>query len=181
MRNEQINNKDIELIYDYPPMYQDILDYGMKPNPNTIYTYGKIIYFPFGGEENSTLPQDIVEHEKIHMIQQENDPDLWWGRYLVDKYFRLSQEVEAYAAQYQYLCKYQNNKEKQNKIALNLAGILAGPVYGDLIAKNYAVQLVKEFDYDKPFKKCPCGNLLPRKKQKFCSDACSRIYRNVKK
>lgn len=93
MLNNEIKNE-------YPPNYQLLVD-EFNPPKTTVFVYGDTIYNPSGDE----IPPDVVVHEKVHMKQQKEfaTPDLWYTKYIYDKSFRLEQEVEAYATQYQFL------------------------------------------------------------------------------
>jgi len=81
---------------------------------HVIVTYGQDIY------SRQNLPKALVAHEMIHIRQQKNKLYglWWWVKYLISADFRLSQELEAYRAQYQWVC----NNEKHNK-ALWLASM----------------------------------------------------------
>jgi len=85
---------------EYPPNYQLLVD-TFNPPSTTVFVYGDTIYNPSGDE----IPPDVVVHEEVHMRQQREyaSPDMWYAIYIHDKDFRLTQEVEAYAVQYQFL------------------------------------------------------------------------------
>src|SRR3990167_9098888 len=90
------NNDEVEVVNGYPPIWQKVINAGMKPDPYiVVVTYGKKIYIPSG----KGLSDELWEHEKTHVIQQGDKPDEWWDKYLVDPKFRLDQETEAYAKQ----------------------------------------------------------------------------------
>jgi signal transduction histidine kinase len=100
---EPLKDDEYEVINERPPIWDDVVNAGLKFNPNTtIFTYGRAIYNPAGID----IPDDLHVHECVHMDQQAKmagGPDAWWGRYLTDPWFRLSQEAEAYGAQFRYL------------------------------------------------------------------------------
>ena len=85
---------------EYPPNYQLLVD-TFNPPSTTVFVYGDTIYNPSGDK----IPPDVVVHEEVHMRQQREyaSPDMWYALYIHDKDFRLTQEVEAYAVQYQFL------------------------------------------------------------------------------
>lgn len=94
----------------------------------TIFTYGDTLYNP----DNLEIAQDLIVHESVHAEQQGHDDTvakLWWQRYLADPDFRLDQEAEAYAAQYDYLCTLHKDKNARYRILLRLTKMLAGPMY----------------------------------------------------
>ncbi len=74
---------------------------------HVIVTYGQDIY------SRQNLPKALVAHELTHTLQQKNKLYglWWWVKYLISADFRMSQELEAYRAQYQWVC----NNEKHNK------------------------------------------------------------------
>ena len=122
-----------------PPIYDKILQAGMQPSDNVIYAYGNVIYNPSG----KNITPDLIVHEETHCRQQGNDPDDWWDRYLDDGIFRIQQEVEAYANQYNFICKIQKDKNKRDKILRNMAMILSGPTYGSIIGSSAAYKMIK--------------------------------------
>ena len=122
-----------------PPIYDKILQAGMQPSDNVIYAYGNVIYNPSG----KNITPDLIVHEKTHCRQQGNDPNDWWDRYLDDGIFRIQQEVEAYANQYNFICKIQKDKNKRNKILRNMAIILSSITYGSIIGSSAAYKMIK--------------------------------------
>ena len=122
-----------------PPFFDKILAAGMRPTGSTVYTYGDTIYSPLGGE----IPGNLVIHEQVHSAQQGENPDAWWDRYLSDSYFRMDQEVEAYREQYLYLQKNIKDRERLHKILFELAGSLSSPIYGNMITREAAMNMIK--------------------------------------
>lgn len=88
-------NNPSKIINAYPPNYADILASGCKPDEKTLYPFGEVLYNPSGQD----IRPDILYHEHIHQIQQNNQPEIWWQKYLLDPLFRAEQEIEAYAKQ----------------------------------------------------------------------------------
>ncbi len=129
----------MKILIENPPVYDSIIDHGMRPNERTVYTYGDTLYNP----NNLIIPDDLMRHEETHSEQQGNDPDAWWGRYLIDPYFRISQEVEAYANQYDFMCQKIKDRNQRSKILLNISQILSSPVYGNMIGQSDAYQIIK--------------------------------------
>lgn len=64
-----------------------------------LFPYGDTLYNPSGRD----IPEDVMIHEEVHRRQQGEYPEVWWTRYAHDREFRLDQELEAYAAQYQWI------------------------------------------------------------------------------
>lgn len=105
---------------------------------DVVVTVGKNIHSKY------PITLDLLEHEKTHVRQQlsfEGGPEAWWAKYLEDEKFRLSQEVEAYRVQYQYLRGSIKDRNKLAKHAHDFASVLAGPMYGK-ITTYFAAKLL---------------------------------------
>jgi hypothetical protein len=141
---EPLKDDEYEVINERPPIWDDVVNAGLKFNPNTtIFTYGRAIYNPAGID----IPDDLHVHECVHMDQQAKmagGPDAWWGRYLTDPWFRLSQEAEAYGAQYRYLAKIHKDRNARARILNNLAHLLAGPTYGNSVSLVGAMDMIRK-------------------------------------
>lgn len=89
-----------KIVLKFPPNYAEIKDY-LNPPSNSIYAYDKVIYNP----SERHIFEDEEIHEQVHFKQQGkfSFSKTWWNKYLTDKDFRLHQELEAYATQYQFL------------------------------------------------------------------------------
>ena len=129
-----------------PPVYDLIVSAGMRPHEGVVYTYGDTIYNPSGNE----LPDHIVHHEETHCLQQGDDPDAWWERYVTDPYFRFEQEAEAYAAQYDFMCESIRDRNRRSKILFDMALMLSGPVYGGTVSHSVARKMIKNKAKTKP-------------------------------
>lgn len=99
---------NMQIIKEYPPNYAKIKEI-LNPPDTVCFTYGSTIYNPSGNE----IKDDLLIHEQVHEKQQTN-PEEWWDRYLIDKDFRLEQELEAYATQYNWI------KERENDVISKL-------------------------------------------------------------
>ncbi len=131
----------MKILSEQPPKHilEMILKAGMQPTQNTVYTYGDTIFVPHG---HTDLENHLIHHEEVHMKQQGSNPDAWWSRYMTDIYFRIEQEVEAYGAQYAFLCKIVKDRNRRNMIALDLARILSSPIYGSVITREDARKMI---------------------------------------
>lgn len=138
----------MKIVHDNPPgnLRETIAQFGMQPHGGVIYTYGDTIYNP-GGHD---LPDHLIAHEETHTEQQGADPDAWWDRYLQDPYFRIEQETAAYARQFAHICRRVRDRNQRHKILLDLAQILAGPVYGSVISPGAALRAIKTRSGVKP-------------------------------
>jgi len=131
----------MKIVHEQPPILQAIIDHGLHPHSGTIYTYGDTIYNP----NEIELPEHLIIHEETHMKQQGDDPDGWWGRYLIDFAFRMEQEAEAYANQYDFICKSVKDRNRRNLILLDLSNILSSPMYGSVLNLMDAYNLIKSY------------------------------------
>lgn len=126
-----------------PPFYDEIIKI-LKPGPTTVFTYADIIYNP----ANVPISDHLMEHEKTHSKQHQHNETiakLWWERYLRDKEFRVEEEVEAYGAQYLYIC--QNvikDRNQRFKVLNDLANMLSGPMYGNIIGTFEAIRKIRK-------------------------------------
>mgnify|MGYP001572978364 CR=1 FL=1 len=106
---------------------------------NPVFAYGDIIYNPTG----DPISEDLMIHEEVHSRQQmEIGVEEWWNLYLESDSFRLEQEIEAYSAQYQYICQH-GNREMRRKELDRLASNLASGLYGSIIKKKDALELIQ--------------------------------------
>lgn len=122
----------------YPPNFKEISAV-LAPSLRAIFTWGNIIYNPSG----THVTKDLIAHEEVHERQQGGLPHVWWERYLIDSQFRLQEETEAYARQYQYICSQNTNRNYQFQVLQALAMILASPMYGNLTTIEEAMRLIK--------------------------------------
>jgi len=130
----------MRIINEKPPIYDKILAVGMLPHAGVVYTYGDAIYNPSG----AVLPEYLIIHEEVHMTQQGDHPDTWWARYLDDQHFRIEQELEAYAKQYVFICRFVKDRNQRAKILLQLACSLSGPIYGKVVSQQWAYEEIKK-------------------------------------
>ena len=130
----------LEIKYKNPPnigQIKSVLPIGR----NNIFCYGNVLYVPSKVE----VPQDIMCHEEVHARQQSvySAPSFWWDKYLGDKEFRLSQELEAYARQLEFV-KYNYTargvKECLDELANNLSTL-----YNLDIDFNKAKTMIRKF------------------------------------
>ena len=136
--------EEIKIKIEKPPIYEAVCNAFKLNLSDKIFTYGDTIYNPSGQE----LPDHIIEHEKVHMKQQNyNDKDaaLWWGRFLRELAFRIDQEARAYAKQYLFICKSVKDRNQRAKIIVDLASVLSGPLYQNSIGQFEAVKEIKKY------------------------------------
>lgn len=129
----------MRVLHENPPILKSILEAGLKPGGNTVFTYGDVIYNPNGGK----IDQTLMKHEETHSKQQGNDPKGWWKRYLADVDFRLEQEVEAYRVQYQEAKKLIRDRNKLFNFLIMIAKDLSGELYGNALSFQDAMEKIK--------------------------------------
>ncbi len=130
----------MKVVNDYPPIWKKVVAAGMNPNSETVvFTHGDTIYCPSG----KPVPDHLVEHERTHSEQQGKDPDGWWEQYLSDRDFRVNQEAEAYARQYDFICMRVKDRNQRHRVLLDLGGMLAGPTYGGAVDRTTAMDMIK--------------------------------------
>ncbi len=122
----------------YPPNYTTIAKvFGVKGRNTIIFAYAPHIYAPSG----RGLRVDLIEHEKVHLRQQGDDPAGWWERYMCDSAFRADQEVEAYTRQL-HVAKLYNNRKDYTRIVMDCVKQLSGPIYGNVLTRAEAEGLL---------------------------------------
>ena len=134
-----MNPEDIKVIKEQSPFLFRIVSAGMHPQPDTLFPCSPVIYNPSG----LPIPQDIMIHEVVHIAQQGNNPTGWWQKYITDKRFRFTQELEANQVQYKFVCKVLKDKNQQARSLLAIAKNMAGEVYNLNISVNKIMEMVK--------------------------------------
>lgn len=83
----------------YPPNI-DAIDaaFHVREKRGVVYAYGDTIYNPHA----VYLPNFILEHEKVHLARQGDDPAGWWDRYIKDEDFRYAEELAAHAREFEF-------------------------------------------------------------------------------
>jgi len=128
-----------QVLYELPPNYEQICQAipAVRKNKAIVFVYAPHIYSPAGIE----LRPDLKAHEEVH-VKRQDDPAAWWDKYLVDKDFRLREELVAYQAQYKYMVEHYD-RAKRRAILLSIAKDLSGQMYGGIISKQQAIRLIK--------------------------------------
>lgn len=138
------NQTNVKIIVGKPPCW-DAVVMAFQINPiHAVFTYGDTIYNPSGIQ----LRDDIIEHEKLHMEQQDHSiegAELWWGKFLRDVDFRIEQEARCYARQYSYLCESRKGHEERHRTLYWLAQMLSGPLYNNAITHTQAMDKIKKY------------------------------------
>lgn len=133
----------MKVVKETPPNYEEICKvFDIRGSKSIVFTYGDTIYNPGGGK----ISKHLLVHEKVHIKQQGDNPAGWWDRYLVDKKFRLDQEVEAYRKQWRHILRNNHNLKERAFLLNKIAGDLSGPIYGNVVGMGEAVELIMKND-----------------------------------
>ena len=128
----------MEIKFDYPPNITDIRKVLPIDSGKMIYCWGDILYNPHKLE--------IADHLKIHELthsRQQIVPEVWWKRYLEDKDFRLSQELEAYQEQYKFAKNWIKDRNLLSRFLWAIARDLSSELYGNIIEFEEAKKQIK--------------------------------------
>jgi len=123
-----------------PPIWDEAQKHFDIDHDRTVYTYGDTIYNPAG----LNLPQEIVEHESVHMEQQSQmGPEAWWRQYFENPDFRFHEEAEAYRYQHYYYCTQQLDRNKRARHLHLLASILSSSMYKTGRSQREALEAIR--------------------------------------
>lgn len=132
----------VMVLNERPPVFDSVCAaFNIIPR-GAVFSYGDRVYSP----DHATLPDHLIAHEMVHLRQQEYTEEgaiLWWGKFLRDPEFRLSQEIEAYAHQYQYFKSRVADRNAPVKFLWALAQSMSGPLYNNCISHYEAMQRIK--------------------------------------
>jgi hypothetical protein len=110
--------------------------FGVNWDDGIIITYGDTIYCKY------PLTPEKIAHETIHTIQQQ-DPVAWWDKYIEDVDFRISQELEAYKAECEFIKKGNKSRNEKYQLIRQNAIDLSSFIYGNIISFSEAYKLLK--------------------------------------
>lgn len=103
-------------------------------------TYGDTVY------SSTPLASDVAHHESIHIRQQteyDGGAKAWWDRYLIDPVFRYEQELEAYRAQYQFVCRHGRDRNAIARRLIAYANALSGSMYANVATYQQAYNAIR--------------------------------------
>ncbi len=131
----------MKIVNSVPPNYSNIQRI-IDPPKDAVFPYGNILYNPSGEE----IPPDIQYHENTHCHRQKKypSPELWWQKWLLDKEFRLEEELIAFSAQLKFIKQFYPNKavkEALEEMAENLS-----TNYKLDLNKHEAATLIRKYD-----------------------------------
>lgn len=134
LHGEKISGMNIK--QGFPPNIEKIRAVFPDIAWRAVFTYGDTLYIQDNKEED--IVPHLHIHEETHVMQQGNNPEDWWDRYLTDVEFRLQQEIEAYGRQYAYVKSHTRGDTTHKQVLFMLAGDLSSPMYGNLLDHNKA-------------------------------------------
>ncbi|MCH7720425.1 MAG: hypothetical protein IH988_05470 [Planctomycetes bacterium] len=131
----------MRIVYDVPPLFDEISARFELPPKGVIFAWGDIIYNP----TRVDIPHQLIAHEAVHGRRQAGDPEGWWRRYLVDNVFRLEEEIHAHIAEYLALMGPTSGRQQRRSALKLTARRLAAPLYGygPLVTRKTAIGLLR--------------------------------------
>lgn len=129
----------MKIVIGYPPNI-DAIDavfhvrrMGLK---KLAFGYGETIYQPVPWD----MAPDYLLHEHVHAMQQAKfgGVEAWWDRYLIDKQFRLEQEIEANQRQWKAFVESGASRPMRRSQLAWMVKSLSGPIYGHMITAKAA-------------------------------------------
>lgn len=106
-----------------------------------IFCYGNTIYNP----DNETISSALIAHENVHRLQQGEDIEGWWRKYMDDPKFRFEQELPAHKAEYaEYIADPRVGRVNRRLYLTHLARRISGDLYGKMISLDRARACIKD-------------------------------------
>lgn len=128
----------MNIIHGYPPNY-DAIKAAFNPPKGTIFCFAPNIYNP----DDIRIPQSLIAHEAVHIVQQRGNPATWWKAYIESAQFRLDQEIPAHIAEYISVCRTVNSRRERRLHMREIAKRLSGPLYGRMMPFDKARGIIK--------------------------------------
>ncbi len=128
----------------YSPRKPEIYEKIIKYLPHADWDKGIAICYGDTIYSKNPISPDIASHEEIHMYQQQElGPEEWWDKYLKDKAFRFSQELEAYQYQVKFIKLVIKDRNVKYKMIHRLAIDISSDMYDNMISYSQAMTLLK--------------------------------------
>ena len=128
------------VVRDYPPLFDEIdAKFRVRGKRGVIFSWGDRIYNPHGVD----IPPALMVHEQVHGARQLGDVEGWWRRYIDDVVFRFNEELLAHQAEYDAMCEAARDRRERRWALKVVANRLAGGLYGSMITKDVARQLLR--------------------------------------
>ena len=149
----------MNIIREYPPNIEEIRKSFPVKGKSVIFAWGEDIYNPSGVQ----IPKHLIAHEAVHMARQrafvmnlhgamwEGITDAsrekgvwdWWNCYINDIKFRFDEELPAHQAEYLWFLQNGAHRPERRRAMSEISRRLAGPLYGRLISKSAAKEMLE--------------------------------------
>lgn len=129
-----------QVIVARPPNFDELARVFPIAGQGVLFAWGDIIYNPM----NVFIAPQLLAHEATHGLRQRNAIEEWWRRYVDDTEFRLREEVVAHRAEFRHLVDIGMNRHQRRTTAKKIAKRLSGPMYGNLLSQNRALELITQ-------------------------------------
>lgn len=130
----------MEVIIDFPPMFDEIDARFKVRGRGVIFAWGTRIFNP----DRIDIPPSLMAHEAVHGERQlRADITDWWKHYIDDAAFRVQEELPAHQAEYRYLLEHAPNRTARRSALKQVSRRLSGPLYGGVISPARARHLIK--------------------------------------
>ena len=134
----------MQIVKGRPPNFEKILAVFPAASGNKVlFCYGNKIYSPSG----DPIPVWLVAHEEVHCLQQGDDVEGWWDKYLADPAFRFTQELPAHRHEWRvWLMTAHRSRGDRRLMMAAIASRLAGPLYGRMVNSSSAKAMILKDD-----------------------------------
>jgi hypothetical protein len=139
----------MKILNEKPPIWDEAHKHFTIDDDRVLFTYGDTLYNPSG----RAIDESFIAHEEVHAKQQtayEGGAEAWWKRYFIDTAFRLTQEAQAYARQYAYIChKYSSHADwiVRMKYLERISEDFSGATYNLGITEKEAKTIILNYSY----------------------------------
>lgn len=103
----------------------------------TIFAYSPNIYIL----DKDGITNALEAHENVHILRQGTNPETWWDRYLVDREFRLEEELIAHTAEYKHLLEHGSRSERRNALKI-VSNRLSSGMYSFGLSPKKAADMI---------------------------------------
>ena len=130
----------MEIVRGLPPNFDKIVSViPAACGRMVMFCYGTKIFNP-GGEPIASW---LIAHEEVHCLQQGDDVEGWWDRYLSDVQFRFRQELVAHRQEWRsWLSAGVRNRAQRRAMMAHIASRLSGPLYGRIVGFSSAREMI---------------------------------------
>lgn len=127
------------IVQEFPPNI-DAIRQAFPLTGHEIFAYGDTIFSP----RHAVLPPELIKHEEVHQLQQGDDVEGWWDRYIENERFRAQQELEAHIAEWLSLKSRIKDRNERVRACAHVARKLAAPLYGKVFSYREAMSILRK-------------------------------------